>query len=260
MPNASELTAEGKFVGLFVGRSGSGKTVAECSFPGKTFDFDFDSRIKGILGAPWLQERIEKKEITFEQFPPREIGVLNRLNTKFDSMRASAEGRQLNLDNIILDSVTSECALLIQQALPITHQNNKGMKFGTFNITGPEDYKLESQGMIATISQLRSFDGVKNILVSAHIIPRWGKADPNNSFSESVQVGEKLSITDKLGENLLIYFDHIFKFSREVVNGQERFYVEFRSDLARTAFSQLPNGKHDITGKNFYDFMMGFLK
>lgn len=256
MPNAKDLNAEdGRFFGLFVGRSKSGKTVAECSFPGNTYVFDFDGRIRGLLGAPW----IDRSKIQYDYFPPREPGVLTRLNQKFDSMLAASSARQLNLDTIILDSVTSECSLLIQQALPTTHKDGKGLKFETFNVTGPEDYKLESQGIMATLSFLRSLP-VKNVIVSAHIIPKWGKADSSNKFSENVQIGEKLSITDRLGENVLIYFDHVFRFSREVINDKETHFVEFRTDLANTSFEKLPVGRHDVTGKNFYETMQGFLK
>ncbi len=40
MASAGKLSNETRFVGLFVGRSGNGKTVAECSFPGPIKVYD----------------------------------------------------------------------------------------------------------------------------------------------------------------------------------------------------------------------------
>ncbi|MGH7238447.1 MAG: hypothetical protein ACREHG_00115, partial [Candidatus Saccharimonadales bacterium] len=94
------------------------------------------------------------------------------------------------------------------------------------------------------------------IIVSAHIVDRYGKRDPADKYSESVVVGEKLSIRDKIGENSLIYFDHVFKFEREDMGRSVRHTCQFNGEIARTAFPNLPNGKVDITGVNFYEKLM----
>ena len=63
-------------------------------------------------------------------------------------------------------------------------------------------------------------------------------------------------LRDKIGENIKTHFDHIFKFERQTINGQDKFFVTFRGDIARTSYSQLPSGRQDITGKNFYEYLM----
>jgi hypothetical protein len=252
MPSATQLSTEDRFVGLFVGRSGSGKTPAACSFPGPIEVLDFDQRIRGLLGCSW----VDLTKINYDVFPPRESGGVTRLNKKLEGWMVAASVGQLHVKTIVLDSLTAMCQCLIQQALPITHAGGKGMSFGTINLTGPEDYKFESQGTLSVLSFLRSLPGV-NIIVTAHLVPRWGKLPGANAFSENVQIGEKLSITDKLGENCLIYFDHIFRFDAPQ-NGQKHL-VQFRGDMARTGFGSLPNGDHDITNTAFYPFMQSKL-
>jgi hypothetical protein len=98
---------------------------------------------------------------------------------------------------------------------------------------------------------------IQNIIVSAHIVDRYGKPPgANNEYADSVVIGEKLSLRDKISENVQIYFDHVFRFDREEIGNRIQFTVKFWSDIARTSY-KLPEGKHDITGKNFYEFMRG---
>lgn len=259
MPSANNLTAESRFMGLFIGPSGSGKTVAECSFPGPIKVLDFDGRIRGILGAPW----IDKSQIEYDYYPPRISGdgkpTYERINQDLEALLVMVSTNKCPYKTIILDSITSQTFAMLCDAVPLTHKGDsgsKGKKIGTLNMAGPEDYGFEATATYNLMAFLRSLP--LNILVSAHIIDRYGKADPNDKYSERVIVGEKLSIRDKIGENIQIYFDHVFRFSKSD-NGL-KYTVQFRGDLARTSFEKLPNGSIDITGKNFYKAMMEQVK
>lgn len=258
MPKASDLTPEQRFVGLFVGQKHSGKTVAACSFPGTKYDFDFDGRMRGVLGAPWL----DLTKIHFDVYPPKEPGLINKINKKLDELMILC-----NYDNIIVDSLTWETTALRFQSLGITHFNRQegkkdartGKWMDAIAMPGPEDYSLESQGTMGMVASLKSI-AKANIIVTAHLVDLYGKLDSSDKYSASVIIGEKLSITDKLGVNIQTAFDHIFKFSKETVNNQEKYYVEFRGGIASTSFAELPIGKIDITGKNFYEVMMSYMK
>jgi hypothetical protein len=261
MPKASELSPDQRFVGLFVGRSGSGKTVAECSFPGPIDVLDFDGRIRGLLGAPW----IDRSRINYEYFPPKGENVVDKLNKKLDYYQTAARAGQPLPETLVLDSLTSECFAMVQQALGLTHtlgdKNTKkvGKYLGQVAMAGPEDYGFEAQATYDIISFMRSVP-IKNIIVSAHIVEKYGKLDPDNPYADSVPIGEKLSVRDKIGENIQIYFDHIFRFDRRELNGRINFFVKFRSDIARTSYNQLPDGEVDITGVSFYDKLMQYVK
>lgn len=260
MPSAETLTPDSRFFALFIGPKHSGKTVAACSVrsdsqgesPGHVSVEDFDGRIRGILGAPW----INKKNLSYDFYPPKMSKLVEKLEGKFSSMLTAAEMGQHVPETEIIDSITAECLAMIQQALPITHAKDqsgktKGKTLGGIYMPGPEDYGMEASATYSIMAFLRSIP-IKNVIVTAHTIDRFGKANPDDPYSESIVVGEKLSIRDKIGENIKIYFDHIFRFDRRLVGGAERFFVKFRSDLACTSYAALPVGEIDITGKDFY--------
>ncbi len=267
MPNAASLNPDGRFMALFVGKKHSGKTVAACSFkrePNKrTKVYDCDGRIRGILGAPW----IDKNRIDYEYFPPR-VGkndqtFYERINNDAEVMLVQCRTNQNPYETVVGDSLTAITFALMCDAVPLTHQNasgkDKGRKLGTLNLTGPEDYKFESQGTYNLMAFFRSLP-IPYIIMTAHIVDRYGKMDTEDKYSESVVVGEKLSLRDKIAENIGIYFDHIFRFERRMVGLKEHFYVQFRSSIACTSFAELPSGEIDITDKSLHEVIKSYTK
>lgn len=248
MPSASNLTAEGRFMGLFVGPTKSGKTVAECSFPGPIKVLDFDGRIRGILGAPW----IKKELVDYTYYPPRvganEKPVYQQVNADLEALLVMCKTGKNLFKTLVLDSLTSETFAMLCDAVSLT----KGKMIGTTKMAGPEDYGFEATNTYNLLAFLRSLPNM-NIIVSAHTVDRFGKSNPADPYSESVVVGEKLSVRDKIGENVGVYFDHCFKFDTFMNGDQKRFSVQFHSEIASTSYSGLPNGKIDITGKDFYN-------
>jgi hypothetical protein len=262
MPKASDLTPETRFVGLFVGQSGSGKTVAAASFPSPIHINDFDGRIRGLLGAPW----IDRSKITYDYFPPKSDGLIPELNKKLEVFSIQARTGQLDVKTHITDSITNECYAFICQAISMTHgtdKDRKGKWIGPVSMAGPEDYGLESQAASDYMAFIKSIP-IPNIIVSAHLIDKFGKPldfqGREMTYAESIVVGEKLSIRDKIGVNIQTHFDHIFKFERETINGCDKYYVTFKGGIARTSYSGLPEGRWDITGKSFYEEMQNLLK
>lgn len=268
IPKASELTTDTRFVGLFVGDSGSGKTVAEASFPGPVHFNDFDGRIRGLLGAPW----IDRKNITYDFFPPKDPNLIEKLNNNLETLLAAARtGVGVVPNTLVTDSITSECYAFICQSIPLTHNTGKnpaaggkkGKFLGPISMPGPEDYGLEAQATYDYIAFLKSLP-IPNIIVSAHFVDKYDRPKDEHgetlTYADTIVVGKKLSIRDKIGTNIKINFDHIFEFEREIINRQEKFYVTFRGELARTSYLGLPIGRHDITGKNFYDELQKLIK
>jgi AAA domain-containing protein len=262
MPQLADRSETNRFIGLLAGESGSGKSVAAASFPKPIHFDDFDGRISGVQGAKW----IDTKGIDYDYYPPKQSGLIPKLNARLQSMLNAAAlipaVMQLPTTHVA-DSLTNMTYAFLCQALPLTHgSGDRGRWIGgkdpkdAIAMAGPEDYGLEAQATYDYIAFLKSLP-IPNVIVSAHIIDRYGKADPNNPYSENVVIGEKLSIRDKISENIKSHFDHIFKFER-IAEGSERFYVTFKGGIARTSFSWLPFGRQDITGKDFYKFMMSF--
>jgi hypothetical protein len=270
MPRLSDVTPESRFMGLFISPSKCGKTVAAASFrtdESQVIDImDFDGRVRGILGAEW----INTKNIEYTYYPPREKNLVEKIEKKlevYETYRIS--GQLQNLPNtLVLDSLTSQTLAMIIQALPLTHteagqgQKKTGRYVGGFAMTGPDDYNFEAQVTYSILGFLRSIP-IKNIIVTAHVVPTYGKEDPENPFSQTIITGEALSIRPKIAANIGIYFDHCFRFNKkEGAFGKEKYTVKFRgAEPLGTSWKELPEGEIDITGKNFYnDVLMSYLK
>jgi len=271
VPKLSDRKDDQRFFGMFVGRHHSGKTAAEASFP-KPIDFeDFDGRIGGA-SVPWL----DPTDITYTYWAPKMPNLIGKLNEKLDNMLSisqiqSSASAGLRLPKThVTDSITNQCAAFMAQAINLTHmkevegqsgRRKAGRRIGPVQIPGQAYYGLESQGMSDYVAFLKSLP-IPNVIFSAHLIDQYGfdKDDEGNDliFLPRVVTGQKLSIRDKIGENIQTHFDHIFKFERETSGREDKFYVTFRGGIACTSYSWLPYGRHDWTGKPFYEFMMGF--
>ena len=256
MPKLIDRIPENRFIGLFVGRSGTGKSVAGASFPKPLDVDDFDGRIGGMQ-VPWL----DLNGITYDYYPPKQDGLITRINSKLDNLLTAAKLSGMSTGVVMpktqmLDSITNQNYAFICQAIPLTHMDagkRRGKWLGPIAMPGPEDYGMEAQAAYDTIAFFKSLP-IPNILVTAHYVDRFGKSDPDNPYSESVVIGKKLSIRDKIGENIQTSFDHIFEFERDI----NRFYVRFRGELARTTYDWLPDGRHEWTKKPFYEWMLAF--
>ncbi len=248
---ASDMKPDGRFFGLFVGRSKSGKTGAAVSFPPPVLLLDGDMRAEGILGCQaWLKD-LDKVEV--KRFPPN-LGF-TELEKEIELLSLSIQARQSPYKTLILDSITTINRMFLTDA----HELLKGETKGKVRLTGPSDYKYEAEACYQIFDYLRSIP--MNIIVSAHIIDVYGKLDPDKEYSDYGKIGERLSIRDKIGENIQIFFNEVYRFSKaETVTNTVKHYVQFRSELAGTCHAELPNGKVDITGKNFYDVWQSFLK
>jgi hypothetical protein len=263
MPTAENLTSESRFMALFVGPKHSGKTVAACSWltDKRIKVSDFDGRIRGLLGAPWIR----KDKIDYDYFAPKGEGnkiFFQRVNQDLEALLTLINTNRCPYETYVGDSATSFCKNLMLDSIPLTHAEGKGKKIGILEMPGPADYGFESVGMDSYMSFLRSLP--LNVIVTAHIVDRYDKPmvtdERGRSFkdpyAESVIVGEKLSLRDKLSATVPNYFDHIFRFDREVVRGEEKFYVEYISNIACTSFPNLKPGRHDITNKDFRKYTL----
>lgn len=263
MPYTSDIKNDGRFLGLFCGPSGCGKTVAAASFPAP-WNWDFDGRIRGVKGAPWLEGR----KIGYTYYPPK-VGpnvvtktVWERFNQDLEVLMINCTNNQRPFDTGILDSLSSMTLAFVLDALPITHAgNNKagsqsGRFIGKMPMAGPDDYNFESTGTASVLAFLRSIP-LPNLIVSAHLIDRYGKTNPEDPYSPSIVIGQKLSLRDKISAVVPTYFDHVFEFTREMHNDGPHFIVVTRSDFARTTFSKLPT-RMDITNLDFYKELMRY--
>lgn len=256
--NASQYKPEERIFAMHVGRSGDGKSVAAASYPGKYLNLDFDLRFGGIASAI-NQGLLNSNDIEYLQFSPR--GGWDPVQKFLDQIEMDRATSSFKYKSIEVASVTSLARLLLNYSKSLT----RGKSIGKLRVSGPSDYMLESQGTHDFFDYLRTFPC--NIIVSAHIVDKWGKPEPEfdnngnrtNEFSAQDIIGERLSIRDNLGENILTYFNNVFKFSREIIKNEMHYFVEFSTDLAKNEYG-IPPGKHDITNKQFFSYLLEVIK
>jgi hypothetical protein len=254
-------------MGLFVGPSGDGKKCAAATFSklGPLVYLDFDMRIRGLLGCSW----VDRTNIDYNSYPTKnDVTVFERLNKDLDQLYNSWRAGQCKYKTIVLSSITGASRGLLQDSLTITYKGQDGrMKdisrtLGPLKIAGMENFRFINNGVMQILSFLQSLP--LNIIVIGHTVPVFEAKDPDDPFSERVAVGHKLAMSDTLGALIPGLFDNVFRFERKITGSGNsvkiKFMVEFRGQLSRTTYNSLPDGQIDITGKNFYDLIQGYLE
>lgn len=268
MPSAADLTPDSRFLALFVGPSGSGKKGAAASWvkTGPILYFDFDLRIRGLLGSPW----VDRTDITYNSYPPKgDKTVFERLNNDLESLYNSIEKRQCKYKTLIFGSVTGTAKGFLTDSLGITQPGGGGRErsisrnLGPLKIAGIENFRFVNDSVMQVISFLQSVP--INVIVLGHTMPIWEQEDgeEDNPFAKKKIVGHELNLSPKLSSQVPGVFDHIWEF-RKIATGagnalKVKFNVEFRGQMARTTFVKLPNGFQDITETNLYDKVQGYL-
>lgn len=256
MPSSSTLAPDQRFMALFVGDSGSGKTPAACSWfhEGKVKNLDFDGRIRGLLGCPW----IDRSKIDYDYYPAVKPGLatmFSRLNNDLEVLEIQAKSGQNPYKTFIPDSLSSMTWLLLKDAISISHVGNgNGLSMGPLKLAQPGDIRFEINACKDIITFFRSLPGI-NFICTAHLVDKYGPVDADDPYKGSKIVGQKLSLRDTLSAEIPGGFDHVFEFKREMIGNGCQFFVRFWSDIARTTFQGMPQGWQNITGKDFYLFM-----
>lgn len=235
---------------IFAGRSGSGKSVAAASMPKPFQEDDYDLRANGIRNAieqGWL----DAEGIEFHKFDP--FGGYQQIEKHYNLLYLQVKQRSFRLKSLDIGSMTSLIRLLDLTSLTAPTSQEHHLTLSGLTMTGPSDYKFESQATHKIFDFLRTFPC--HVTVAAHIVDRYGHPPGAEKYSAQTIIGEKLTITSNLAENVLAMFNDVYRFSKEIKNGKEVFYVEFSTDFAKNSFG-IPPGKFNITRKPFYSFLI----
>lgn len=243
----------GRFSCVFAGKTKSGKTAALASFPKPLHIMEFDNRIQGVLGCPW----IDMDGITFEYFPPKTDAfpvsladrVKNYLNTLLATYKVdptNAKGRIPK--TLALDSITALTHGLLFDSIEETHKDGKDLSIAGMPVPGKRDYGYESNATKNILAILRALP-IENLIVTGHLVDVYEA----NEKQEQVITGQKLSLREKIQSETGIFFNEQWEFSRTNKGTLPKFQVKFYSSYAMSS-QKLPGGEFDITGKNFYEF------
>ena len=248
---------------LFVGRSGSGKTNAEVSFPKPSYTADFDNRMRGAISArAWISDE-DFRKIDFDFYNPSD--GFEAYDNKLTSILDEAQKRKCKYSTIHTDSIGAlvYCLALDSQRLRGTSKTFDGKVRGKVKFLHPDDYNY-----VSTALRIIMFDRIFplneagiNVIFSAWVSDKWGKKDGADPYAPAEVIGERILGPGNAVEEFTGYFNEQYYFRKEkaIVEGQSpKYTVEFNGAFAKSALG-LPPGKFDITNKNFYEFWIGMV-
>ena len=230
MPNATDVKFDKKFFQeCSLGVPQTVKSVAEYSFPKPMESLDSDLRKGWLNCTEWLN----MQGVKILPFTPRKASYEDYIK-ELNQLEALFESGQRPYETILLDALGSFCRILSGDARELM----SGMVKGKLRLSGPPDFKYVTQAVFDVFDYFKTVPC--NVIVSAHIQPRWGKPVKLDNQGKEVEyveeavIGSSLAgVSHNLGESILGYFDEVYEFSKS--DDGSRHYVQFYSDyLART--------------------------
>lgn len=229
--------------GLWVGRSGTGKSTQATNWPPPVLVLDFDRRAGSIRG----------KKCTAVQFNVDEgyEDVRNYLNNLGDI-------DPFPYQTVILSSISSIIDFLIHDAKKLlgdlrleqqksSDKGTKGFKIGAMNISDMQHHKYVSE----CVTDLFDYGFLQfpcNVIIEAHIVNAYDSKGNIN--------GTRVLASDKLSEKLPHKLDETWVFEKSedpFGNEPPQYFIKFHGDLAKTSFRKLPNTKIEITSTNLFN-------
>ena len=235
---------------LFVGDSGTGKSIAAATWPGPIYIASCDNRIGSV--AEWHRGR---KDIFFDSYVDFES-----LNSFVDSLEDSCKYKTV----VCPDPITMVSDFLMRYAFSLRGiveydeksgqavRGSKGKKKGVVDITTIEDFNVEHRGILDMLGNLKIAQKAHgfNLIVTAHLITtQYTKPGGLESHirRDIVTAGKKVAAF------IPIQFDEIYHF--EVEN--DKWKIKTHNDgivAARSSFLLMPK-EIDWTDKNLYELV-----
>lgn len=235
---------------LFVGDSGTGKSIAAVTWPGPIYIASCDGRMGSV--AEWHRGR---KDIDFDLFTD-----FRSLNDKVDELENECPYKTV----VCPDPITMVSDFLmryafslrgiteVDEATGVVTKGSKGKKKGVVDITTVEDFNVEHRGILDMLGNLKVAQKIHkfNLIVTAHLITtQYTKPGGTESHirRDIVTAGKKVAAF------IPIQFDEIYHFYTE----SERWKIKTYNDgivPARSSFLLMPK-EIDWTQRNLYDLV-----
>lgn len=236
---------------LFIGPTGTGKSIAARSFPGPVYNLNFDNRMGSVANyyraRPHLLDSSHEQD-DFDFF------------TDFDSLADKMQELERNcypFKTIIFDPVTKLSDLFMSYQIKLRKNSgtDKSRKIGRIAMAQIEDYGGETRGfadLLDALDIIKNNQGI-NIVVIAHLVTIQYKT------LKGEEKTEKLILTAgrKVAGTIPIRFDEVYNFYVESGFGATAYKVKTYNDsdvFARTSFAGMP-GEIDWTNNNFYNLI-----
>lgn len=200
------------YMALFVGRPGSGKSVAAASWykEGPVYIFDLDGRFRSLLKMYGWDEKA-KKNIHFDQYPSDDFAMIEQKVNSFE--------RNLPYRTIIFDGVTvlGQCLINYSMSLRGTaNPNAKGRRVGAVELTTIEDFGVEARGMMQVLDAFKdlAMKGKCNVIFNAHLIQWKEKIGLSGAEEDKYQI---VTAGKKVAGAIDGYFDEVYYFTKKTI-------------------------------------------
>jgi hypothetical protein len=261
LPNANLLEKTPHTHALLISPSGAGKTCIGAGWPGKYVCMDFEDRIRGILGVPWLNEKIARGEIEWESFVPKRGGKMLGYNDVFTYL-AKLEVRVATgeVQTVQLSSTSSLIRFLISESLNNGIANKpKHYNIGQIELAQKQDYNYTAACMANIIyTNLKSFKC--NVFIDSHLKDKVVAAPTETEPDRTLVVGRTLKAPGQLADEIPTWFDETWELTVDdtIKSQPPKRYVLFKSALAKTTIQGIPH-KVEFTDKNLYDVIKQYV-
>lgn len=272
----ASMIKEVPFNGLFVGKSGKGKSAAIASFveAGPIEWWSIDGRWAGIFGALSFLPKDTLDKINLIQFDTvKGEDVFAKMEKQLDIYYVKRHN--LPFKTIVIEEACTLAEILLINSMRLRgvlsssseaqKKDAKGKMRGRVAFAHPDDYNYVMSAM-----RLLYYEDLKplkcNIIFAAWIVDEWGK-DPDNEYGPQIKIGTALNTTRKLAEKIPGLFDETYFFNNEPTGMKKdpvKYTVQFEpttseASLAKTCIPALKGrGKVDVTNKSFYKVLKDF--
>lgn len=255
MAYTSDIVLGGRFVGLFIGNQGTGKTVAAASFPGPIMFYAFDDRM-----APVKRFYPNRKDIQYKTvgaYPSRRRDYID-FRTFCDEFEAFQD--RCDFATVVVDSLTSYTATVVRYCLNKKGKDKGRHLAGFIEVPTWDEFNAEAQAVVETIEISKILPA--HIIFTAHPVD---KTEILKSGGEEL-VRKTQSITafgNKTPSFVPPYFDEIYNFRKMNAGGGQdpRRFVTCQAGedvLCKTALP-IPN-EMEITNQPFFKILQGHLE
>lgn len=205
MAYTADITLGGRFVGLFIGVNGSGKTVGAASFPGPIMFYAFDDRMTPVKRFYPNRRDIQYKVVGSYPSPGRRDYI------DFKEFCDEFENYQNRCDfaTIVIDSITSYTATVIRYQLNKKGKTKGKHLAGFIEVPTWDEFNGETQAVVETIELSKVLPC--HVIWTAHPVDKTeiGAGDVVKKTQSITAFGNK---TPSFVPN---YFDEIYNFTKE---------------------------------------------
>ncbi len=193
MPKLVDSPTDGLMI-QFIGKPGSGKSIAAASFPKPMYIFDLESRLQP------LKTFYSKEELSLIDYDTYFAGDLERFIKKLESFQ-----RDCPYKTISIDGLTPLADMHLQYGISLRGNPKNKSIIQTNEIA---DYNVETRGILHIIAVLRELPKVNRILIS-HLLESeaFNIVTNQNTITQKTMTGG-----NKVSAKIPAFFNEVWNF------------------------------------------------